>query len=181
MTSNRTNRLYVGNAQICMVNFRGEERRNKRTGEIVNAEGDRNFCIRLDPDKAKELRLAGWNVKPYFSVGNEERLVPDFEYLPVTVEFKQYPPNIYVISGNKKTKLDEDLIGDLQGKEFENIDLVINPYHWQRGNNSGIKAYLYKGWFTLLLDEFDQKYAHLDEDEDIPFEPDDPSDQAANW
>ena len=175
------NRLFIGNAQICMVNFRGEERRSRRTGEIVNAEGDRNFCIRLEPEKAKELKLEGWNVKSYFSSNNTDHTVPDFEYLPVSVSYKLYPPVIYLISGNKKTKIDENMINELQGKEFENIDLVINPYHWQRGNNSGVKAYLFKGYFTLLLDEFDQKYAYLDEETDTPPFDVDADDSAANW
>lgn len=175
-----SNRLFIEKANICMVNFRGEERRSRKTGEIVNAEGDRNFCVRLDPEKAKELKLEGWNVKSYFSSNNVDHKVPDFEYLPVSISFDPYPPSVYLVSGNKKIKLGEENIGELQGREFETIDLVINPYHWQRGNNSGVKAYLFKGWFTLLLDRFDQKYGYLEEDDDQPpFEVE--SEQAENW
>lgn len=177
------NRIVFMNADICFANFRGEERR-KRTGEVVNAAGNRNFGVRLTPEKAAELKLAGWNVKQYFSANNTERIKPDFEYLPVTIRFDPYPPkDLYMISGHTKTDLDEKTIDLLQGREFENIDLVISGSYWERNGNSGIKAYLYKGGFTLLLDEFDRKYAYLDENEDgdlPPFEVEE-SDQAANW
>ena len=176
-----TNKLVFLNADICLANFRGEERRSKRTGEVVNAAGDRNFCVKLTPEKARELKLEGWNIKSYFSAGNVERVTPDFEYLPVTIRFEPYPPKVFVISGHKKTELDENSIDMLQGREFENIDLVVSGSRWERGGRSGIKAYLYKGGFTLLLDEFDEKYSYLDDEDDVPpFDIDDGA-QTENW
>ena len=176
-----SNKLVFLGADICLANFRGEERRSKRTGEVVNAAGDRNFCIKLTPEKARELKLEGWNIKPYFSAGNTDRVVPDFEYLPVAIRFEPYPPKVFMVSGHKKTDLGEDTIGLLQGREFENIDLVISGSRWERGGRTGIKAYLFKGGFTLLLDEFDQKYDYLEDDGNLPpFEMED-GDQASNW
>ena len=177
-----TNKLVFLGADICLTNFRGEERRSKRTGEVVNAAGDRNFCVKLSDEDARKLKLEGWNVKQYFSAGNTERVKPDFEYIPVTIRFDLYPPKVFMISGHHKTELNQDTIGLLQGREFENIDLVISGSRWERAGKTGIKAYLFKGGFTLLLDEFDQKYDFLEDDDSAvpPFDMEE-SDQAANW
>ena len=51
------------------------------------------------------------------------------------------------------------MVADLDRDEIEHIDLAISPYHYQTDDRQGVKAYLNKGYFTILQDLLDYKYA----------------------
>jgi NACalpha-BTF3-like transcription factor len=168
------NKLLIENAKLIFRNFSGRP-------EKYNADGKKQFSVFIeDPDRAQQLTDNGWNVhvlKP-----REEGDEPSY-ILPVFINFrskKQAPqqesdengnprrhldPDIYIVKGNKKTRLSEDEIGVLDYAECSNIDLFINPSYWKKDDgSSGIKAYLDAGYFTLYENELDVKYANLEED-----------------
>ena len=128
--ANTVANISVENAKILFKNFSGEEKR-------FNPKGKRNFCLLLDNENAEKLKLDGWNVK--YLTPRDPDDAPQ-AYIQVAVAFENYPPNIFMISGGKKTKLDEDTVSALDYAEIENVDLIIRPYSWETSTCHGIKA-----------------------------------------
>lgn len=141
--------ISIENARIGFKNFEGRE------GQY-NKAGDRSFCVFLEPEIADQLAQEGWNVKyPRPSEDPEDTRQP---YLQVSVSFDNYPANVILVSNGSPTKLSEGEVSMLDWAEIENVDLVIRPYEWQVNRNSGIKAYLKNGYFTIVTDKFASKY-----------------------
>lgn len=136
-------------ARIGFLNFSGEE-------GPYNRKGDRNFVVFLNHEEAVELANSGWNVK--FPKQLEDAELTRDPYLQVTVSFTNVPPKVILINGDQITALAEEEINMLDWAEIENVDLIVNPYHWTVNGNSGIKAYLKAIYVTLQTDEFTRKY-----------------------
>jgi hypothetical protein len=143
----------LGNVRIGFRNFEGREGQYNRKGE-------RSFAVFLDRATAERLHAEGWNVK--FPGHDENRVDPDEDvrepYLQVSVSFDFYPPNIFLISNGNPTKITGDEVAMLDWAEIENVDLVLRPYEWTVNRNSGIKAYLKAGYFSIVVDQFAAKY-----------------------
>lgn len=141
------------NVRIGFRNFEGRE-------GMYNKKGERSFAVFLDRVLAEELAADGWNVK--FPKDNPNAVDPDGDtrepYLQVSVGFDFYPANVFIISNGNPTKLSEEEVLMLDWAEIENVDLVLRPYEWSVNRNSGIKAYLKSGYFTIVADRFAQKY-----------------------
>lgn len=140
--------LAIEGAELKFRNFRGE------AGKF-NKEGERSFCVMLDPENAMALKEDGWNVKFLPPRDDEDESRP---YLPVKVRFGNRPPKCLLITSRGKTILDEDSIASLDWADLENVDLIINPYEYDFNGRSGISAYLKAGYFTIVEDEFESKY-----------------------
>lgn len=152
--------ISIDNAQIRFRNFTGEPTKFDKAG------GKRTFSVILDPDMADKLRDDGWNVKSWEPEGADEPIY----HLPVEISYKIYPPKVWMISGNKKTMLQEDTISALQYAEFTKVQLIIRPYCWEVNGKSGIKAYVKAMYATIEEDEFEKEYRNFeDDDEEIPF------------
>lgn len=147
-----TRPLNLENAVIGFRNFEGRE------GQF-NKSGDRSFAVFLNRQYAEELAEEGWNIKFPKDNGSPD---PDDNgrdpYLQVSVAFDYYPPNVFLVSGDRPQRLHEDEIGMLDWAEISTVDLVIRPYEWQVSGKSGIKAYLKAGYFTIETDAFAKKY-----------------------
>lgn len=154
--SNTVANISVENAKILFRNFSGEEKR-------YNPKGKRNFCLILDRESSEKLKNDGWNIKYLTPKDPDEDPQP---YIQVAVAFENYPPNIFIISGGKKTKLTEETVSALDYAEIENVDLIVRPYMWSTSTGSGIKAYLKNMYVTLVENEFEKKYRNLEEDDD---------------
>lgn len=139
--------------RIGFRNFEGRE-------GPYNKKGERSFAVFLDQDTANAMAADGWNVK--FPKDNHERVDPDEEardpYIQVSVGFDAYPANVFLISNGNPTRLTVEEVAMLDWAEIENVDLVLRPYEWSVNRNSGIKAYLKSGYFTIVTDKFAAKY-----------------------
>lgn len=146
--------LSLENVRIGFRNFEGRESQ-------YNKNGDRSFAVFLEDHKlAESLAEEGWNVK--FPKESDAKIDPDEPardpYLQVTVGFDYYPPNVFIISNGQPTRLGEQEVAMLDWAEIENVDLVLRPYEWSVNRNSGIKAYLKAGYFSIVTDKFAAKY-----------------------
>lgn len=157
--NDKTGNLIIEDAKIKRyTNFKGEEKINRDTGDIVNEKGSRNFCVYIDDEKCVEdLLAAGWVVKR--SIVEEGRA-----YLPVAVRYGRIEPTVRSVVDGKVNDLTEETVGKLDKASIITADLVIRPREWKPGR---IKAYLSIGYFNLQKEYFEDKYFH---DDDIPFD-----------
>ena len=150
--------IRIDGARITFRNFAGAEGK-------FNPAGNRNFCIFLETDLAKEMEADGWSIKWLDSYEEE----PPQAIVNVKMNFGNYPPNIVLVSNGKLTRLDETNVNVLDFAELEHIDLILRGYEWNVSGKSGIKAYLKTGYFVLVVDELAKKYgntidANIEED-----------------
>lgn len=148
--------LQIDEARIVYRNFSG-------IGSKYNREGDRNFAVVIPTeDLAERLSDDGWNVKVKpnrDSVGNIDHDEPPFMYLPVKVKFNERGPVVYLKSGNRMAKLDEETISRLDKVDIMNVDLDLRPYDWEVNGKTGRTAYLQSICVTQHIDRFAARYA----------------------
>ena len=140
--------ILIEDCKIIFRNFTGKE-------TAMNREGDRNFCVLLSDEQAKNLLADGWNVK-YLNPRDEDDTPQAF--LQVRVMFGKYPPRIVMIASTGKTILDESSVSTLDWVEIRKADLTIRPYTWEVQGKTGIKAYLKSLYVTIEEDLLELKY-----------------------
>lgn len=147
--------LQIDDARIIFRNFSGEPSK-------YNREGDRNFAVVIpNSDLAERLSEDGWNVK--INDPREEGDDP-FIYLPVKVKFNDRGPNVYLISGGKRNKLDEETVGILDDIDIRSVSMDIRPYDWEVNGKTGRAAYLQSIEIVQEIDRFAARYAEEDEE-----------------
>jgi len=140
--------LIIENAIIRFRNFSGKAGR-------YNVEGQRNFCIFLEPTLADTLRQDGWNIK---FLKPKDPVEPGQDYVQVKVDFSHIPPQLIIVTKKNKTRLSEASASVLDYAEIAKVDLTINPYYWEVNGKSGIKAYLKAIYVTIVEDPLADKY-----------------------
>lgn len=141
--------LQIDNARIIYKNFSGESSK-------FNREGDRNFAVVIpEQDMVDRLVDEGWNVK--IKPPRDEEDEP-FMYLPVKIKFNDRGPNVYLISGTHRHRLDEESIECLDNIDILNVDLDIRPYDWEVNGKEGRTAYLQSMEVTQEIDRFAARY-----------------------
>ncbi len=148
--------LTVEDARIAFRNFAGEATKFKR-------EGSREFCIIFDNETGVDLLDQGWNLRQLRPRDEEE--LPAY-CLSVSIQFGKFPPDIFLIKGKTKVRLDEDSIATLDHAEIETCDVVVRPYNWEVNGKTGVKAYAKTMYVVLREDTFASKY---DFDDEMPF------------
>ena len=154
--------LQIDDARIIFRNFAGAASKFNRAGE-------RNFALVIDDEMiADELIKEGWNVK--IKPGRDEDEAP-FMYLPVKVKFNDRGPAVYLVTGGKRNRLDEESVACLDDVDIISVDMDIRPYDWviQEGTpdeKSGRTAYLQSICVTQEIDRFAARFA----DEEYPEE-----------
>ena len=145
--------LQIDDARIIFRNFSGEPSK-------YNREGDRNFALVIpNSDLAERLSEDGWNVK--INDPREEGDDP-FIYLPIKVKFNEKGPNVYLISGSRKNKLDEESVGILDDIDIRSVSMDIRPYDWEVNGKTGRAAYLQSIEVIQEIDRFGARYAEED-------------------
>ena len=121
-----------------------------------NAEGDRNFCLLLNPEVADGLAHDGFNIRYLNPKDDADEPIP---YLPIKVAYgKGRPPKIVQITRRGKVELDEESVRNLDWAEIEKADIAINPYEYHVQGRDGIKAYLKTMYVTIVEDDFEDRY-----------------------
>lgn len=142
--------LQIDDARIMFRNFRGE-------GDKFNREGDRNFVLIIPTeDIADALCKEGWNVK--IKDPREEGDTP-FMYLPVKVKFNERGPQVYLKTGDRVNKLDEDSVAILDDIDILSVSMDIRPYDWEVNGKTGRSAYLQSIEVIQKIDRFAARYA----------------------
>ena len=141
--------LQIDDAKIIFKNFEGR-------GDKFNRAGDRNFSLLIeDPNTADALVKEGWNVK--IKPGRDEDEEP-FMRLPVKVKFTEYGPNVYLRTGDRVNKLDEESISCLDDIDIESVNMDIRPYDWEVNGRTGRTAYLQSMEVVQRIDRFSARY-----------------------
>ena len=141
--------LQMDDARIIYRNFSGAESK-------FNRKGDRNFAVVIDDQQlAEDLRNDGWNIKirPPRDIDDEP-----FMYLPVKIKFNDSGPNVYLVTGDRMNRLDEDSIDCLDNVDILEVDLDVRPYDWEINGKEGRTAYLQSIKVTQRVDRFAAEY-----------------------
>lgn len=146
--------LVLYDAQIIFRNFAGAE-------GMYNAEGDRNFCVVLDPKTAEAMLKDGWNIKKRKDLDDG---TPGDYYVQVSVKYRGRggkvlrPPVMALISSKGRVNLTEHECEILDWVDIKTADLIIRPNRWSVNGNTGIKAYLKSLFITIDESPLDLKY-----------------------
>lgn len=162
----REGTIKVRNARIMFKNFEGRPDKYHKEG------GKRQFTLVIeDEEMANQLKDDGWSVS-FRNVGDDENPVMEGR-LKVNVSFAYGDPNVYMIIGKKKKKLNQQTIGNLDTAEISNVDVNIYPsYAGKKYGFDGPAAYVEKMIVTVVEDDLDIKYGDMDDDDDevVPFD-----------
>lgn len=143
--------LIMEDARIVFRNFAGKE-------GMYNREGDRNFCVLLEEDLARDMKEDGWNIKRLKPRDGEEI---GTAYIQVSVGFKGRPPRMVMITSRGRTDLGEEECILFDWAEIATVDLIIRPYHWNVNGRTGVKAYLKSMFMVIREDYLELKYADV--------------------
>lgn len=137
--------------RIVFRNFEGKE-------GPYNKAGDRNFAVILTPEVANAMADDGWNVK-WLKPREEDEGEEEVPYLPVSLRYDVFPPNVTLVTSNSRTQLDESTVEMLDYADITNVDLIVRPYEWSVNGKGGIKAYVKTMFVTIEEDALVRKYS----------------------
>lgn len=149
--------LQIDDARIIYRNFAGH-------GSKFNREGDRNFAVIIpNQEIADELIESGWNVK--IKPPRDDQDMP-FMYLPVKIKFNDRGPNVYLVTGERRNKLDEEAVGCIDDIDISSVSLDIRPYDWEVNGKIGRTAYLQAMQVIQDIDRFAARFAEEEHPEE---------------
>ena len=152
----KDNVLQIEDARIIFRNFSG-------IGSKYNREGDKNFAVIIpNQEIADQLTSNGWNIK--IKPPRDEGDTP-FMYLPVKIKFNHRGPSVYVVAGEKVTRLNEDTISMLDEIDIRSVDMDLRPYDWEVNGKNGRSAYLQALNVIQNIDRFAARY----QKDELPF------------
>lgn len=142
-----------------------------------NAEGNRNFCIKITKEDAEELTKKLEERHLHINIKETK----DGEYFfKVNVRYDKYPPIIAKVktlpNGRKlKTELAEENIAILDKTLIAEADLSVNPHYLSTHRQWTV--YLNTLKFTPLVDPIEEELEELEaeseyptEDDEVPFD-----------
>ena len=148
------NNITIKDAKLIFKNFRALPDKFDKNGTC-------RFSILLDEDTAFSVEFIeqGLNVKPLRRRNEED---PQMYHIPVKVNFEsRRPANVVMLNdiNDKRTVLDKDSIGILDGSYIKRADCVLNLYRWDVNGKTGVTAYLQTLYATIELDPIEAMYA----------------------
>lgn len=148
--------VLMENAEVLFLNFEG------RPG-VFNQEGQRNFCVLLDPEVAEDMAAEGWNVKQLKEYEGE----PGDYYIQVECKYRDRygnalrPPKLQILSSKGTTRLTEDDAYILDQVDIAKVDLIFNGRVREEDGQRKIKAYLQSYFCHINEDYLELKYADM--------------------
>jgi hypothetical protein len=164
---NKEFQLLMEDADILPGSFRNF---SGRAG-MYNAEGERSFCVKLDPEVAEDMAADGWNVKQLKEFEGE----PGDFYISVNVKYRDRfgndltPPKLKIITSNGSQLLREDQAHWLDQVDIAKVDLIINGRTRIEDGQRKISAYLQTYFCTINEDYLEQKYSDIPEINDVNY------------
>ena len=174
--------LQIDDARLVFLNFAGR-------GDKFNREGDRNFAVvipdvnyiedekaynknKIEFEQIRKLHEVlineGWNVK--IKPPRDADDAP-FMYLPVKIKYTDRSgPNVYLVTGDRMNRLDEESTGILDDIDIMSVDLDVRPYDWEVNGKTGRSAYLQSIKVTQNIDRFAARYAEEEYPGEAPFD-----------
>ena len=141
--------LQIDDARIVYRNFRGESSK-------YNREGDRNFALVIPNEEiADALIQEGWNVKVKPPRDEDDQ---PFMFLPVKIKFNDRGPSVYLVTGDRHNKLDEESIGLLDDIDIASASMDVRPYDWEVNGKTGRAAYLQSLEVIQEIDRFAARF-----------------------
>ena len=157
------NIVEINDARIIFRNFAGR-------ADKFNHEGNRNFAVVIPNQELADDLIndtneygVGWNVK--IRAAREEG-EDDFRYLPVKVKFNNRGPAVYLETGGRLNRLDEESIKLLDDIEIASVDMDIRPYDDIINGKPFRTAYLQAIRVTQNIDRFAARYAEEEHPEE---------------
>lgn len=84
-------------------------------------------------------------------------------YLPVKIKFNDRGPNVYLVTGERRNKLDKEAIGCIDDIDISSVSLDIRPYDWEVNGKVGRTAYLQAMQVIQEIDRFAARFAEEEE------------------
>lgn len=119
--------------------------------------GERDFVIDVPDNVVPELESYGFRIRK--KPETEDYAAQNLLKIKVNME-SNWPPTIWLIKPNGKIQLDETTIQMLDLMNIVHADIVINPYEWNVGEDTGTSAYL-REMYVELQDGLAMRYAEL--------------------
>lgn len=145
-------------------NFSGLEKRNEKTGKIVNSAGRRNFCLALNFPTEVLDELAGLGIDIVeFNSQNEEYGDEPLRFIRIQIsEGGRAPSALYLMNEEKKTKklLKGSEVNLLDGSRFSKVELSFRTWHKEDGK---VSLYLNSAYFWLEMSSIEARFADYDE------------------
>lgn len=153
----------IEDARIIWPNFSGNPGK-------FNREGERDFTLVIPNEEIANSLVndknefgVGWNVK--FSDPRDPDDDP-FIKLRVKVKFGKNPPDVFLITNGKMTRLDEESISCLDRVDMAYVDMSIRPYDDMLNGKPFRTAYLKSLYVTQNVDRLAARYAEEEHPEE---------------
>lgn len=137
------------NIKWAFSNFDGRQ-------STFNDEGDHNFTLIIDEEKAHEMIAEGWNVRRM--EGREEGDPPEY-LLKVKISYRFEAPAVFILKGSRRFRADQADLQDIKRETVKQIDVIVSPKPWVHGRDTGVSAYVKEMYVQINESRFAAKYA----------------------
>ena len=140
--------LLIEGTNLIFRNFAGKE-------SEYNKAGNRTTGVIIPENMVPQLVEEGWSVK---QLPPRDPQDSPLYYMNAKIRFDNFPPKIYMCTSQKKTKLDEDTVDQIDYSEIQFVDIELSPYDYVVRGESGRSAYVKTLYVNVIEDAFAEKY-----------------------